>query len=800
MLTATTRGAPQPVATRPLSDASSAVVAEPDQTALVKQYCMTCHNDRLKTGGLTLSWFDAATIANHGEVAEKIIRKLRAGMMPPPGARRPSPSVLAALAAALETRMDRAAAAQPNPGWRPSQRLSRTEYARAVHDLLELDIDVDAFLPADTLSAGFDNVADAQMISPTLLQGYLRAASEISRLAVGDRNATPSSKTWKVLRTASQMRHVEGAPLGTRGGLSVVHVFPADGDYVFTTMLHMDPTGDLYGAPQRGEQLEISLDGARAALLDVDPHMTEEGGGVTIVSPAVHITAGPHRVSAAFVARFDGPVDDLILPVEQTLADTNIGSAFGVTALPHVREFTATGPMKVTGISETPSRRAIFSCRPVTPADEHPCATAILKRLAARAYRGQVETQDLDELMALYDAGRSRGGFENGIRRALQGMLASPRFLLRLERWPAGAAEGRTHRLTDIELASRLSFFLWGTLPDRELLDLAMSGGLSKPGTYEKQVRRMLSDPRASALAARFAAQWLRLQDVDKVRPDSHLFPQWDAMLSEAMVRETLLFFETLVAEDRSILELLTADFTFVNERLAKHYRIPNVLGSEFRRVRIDIEERRGILAHGSILTLTSMADRTSPVLRGKWVMEVLLGSPPPPPPPNVPPLEETAAADGSKLLSVRERMEEHRKSPACASCHRVIDPLGLALENFDATGAWRVNDNGNPIDPVGVLFDGTKIDGPVALRQALLKRQDVIIQSFTEGVLTYALGRRIEYYDMPTVRRIVREAKASGFRISSFVEGVATSAAFRSSRPAPAETNDAPSSAVVGH
>ncbi|HYU80124.1 MAG TPA: DUF1592 domain-containing protein, partial [Vicinamibacterales bacterium] len=636
--------------------------ADVEQTRLVKQYCVVCHNDRTKPGGLTLTWFDAANITEHAPVAEKMIRKLRAGMMPPPGAKRPEPAALASLVETLERRIDEKAAINPNPGWRPSQRLSRVEYARAVKDLLAIDVDVDAFLPPDTLSNGFDNIADTQMISPTLLQGYLRAASQISRMAVGDLDAAPSSKTWKVPRTASQMRHVEGAPMGTRGGLSVVHVFVADGEYVFKTMLHMDPTGDLYGAPQRGEQLEISIDGARAALMSVDPLMTEEGGGVTMTSPSIHLTTGPHRISAAFVARFDGPIDDLIRPVEQTLADTNIGSAFGVTALPHIREFTVSGPMRVTGISETPSRRAIFTCRPVTPADELPCARAIIERLGLKAYRGPLAAEDLKELMSFYDSGRGSGGFENGIRLAVQALLASPRFLLRVESTPANAGAGNAHRLTDAQLASRLSFFLWASTPDDELLKLARTGALASPGVYDKQVRRMLADPRSSALASRFASQWLRLQDVDKMRPDSYFFPQWDTTLSDAMVRETELLVESVVREDRSILDLLTADYTFVNERLAKHYKIPDVIGSEFRRVQLPNEQRRGILGHGSILTLTSIADRTSPVLRGKWIMEVLLGSPPPPPPPNVPALEETAATIGTKMLSVRERMEQHRK------------------------------------------------------------------------------------------------------------------------------------------
>jgi hypothetical protein len=784
-----------PLTSSPQSDAKHDIgLTAEQQTALVKQYCVACHSDRGKAGGLTLASFDAARILDRADVGEKMIRKLRAGMMPPAGAKRPEPATLASLAEALETRIDMAALLNPNPGRRPSARLSRREYARAVKDLLDIDVDVNAFLPADTISDGFDNITDTQIISTTLLQGYLGAASQISRLAVGDRNASPKSKTWKVPRTGSQMRHVEGAPLGTRGGLSVVHVFPADGEYVFKVMLHMDPSGDMYGAPHLGEQLEVSLNGARAVLLDIDPLMNEEGTGLTITSQPIQIPAGPQRVSAAFLARSDGPVDDLIRSVEQVLADSNIGSAYGVTALPHIRDFTITGPMKVTGVSETPSRRRIFTCRPTLPSEEMPCASTIVRRLATEAYRGVLAPPELKELMAFFSAGRKAGDFENGIRFAVQAILASPRFFLRPERAPAAVAGG-IYPLSNVELASRLSFFLWGTLPDAELLQVAGSGRLRTPAVYQTQLRRMLAHERAETLGSRFGSQWLRLQDVKTVIPDSQVFPQWDATLSDAMVRETELFFQSLLREDRSVLDLLTADFTFVNERLAKHYRIPNVIGTEFRRVQLPDDERRGILGHGSVLTLTSAPDRTSPVLRGKWVMEVLLGSPPPAAPPDVPPLEDTTAAVGSKVLTVRERMEEHRKNPACTSCHRVMDPLGLALENFDATGAWRIKDSGNPIDSTGDLYDGTKMAGPVGLRNALLKHRDTIILSFTERLMTFALGRRVEFYDMPTVRAIVREAKQNDYRFSSFISGVANSAAFRMSTAVSHETTDSPAS-----
>ena len=802
--------APTPAATAPkaaVSHAPAATTMLPaEQTAVVKQYCVACHSERGKAGGLSLAAFDANDIVAHGEMSEKMIRKLRAGMMPPAGARRPEPAVINALATAFETRIDRAAALSPNPGSRPSQRLNRAEYARAVKDLLAVDIDVTAYLPPDTISDGFDNIADAQTISSTLMQGYVRAASQISRLAVGDRNASPGSTTWKVPRTASQMRHVEGAPLGTRGGLSVRHVFPADGDYQFKIMLHMGPTGDLFGGPYRGEQIEVSINGERVALMDINPRMNEQDpNGMTMQTPKVHIKAGQQRLSAAFVQRFDGPADDLIMPIEHTLADTNIGEVFGTTALTHLRDFTVEGPLSVTGVSDTESRRRIFACRPTNAAEESRCAADIVRSLAGQAYRGPVHADDFKELMTFYERGRKDADFEAGVRMAVQAILASPRFRVRMEQAPAtvragqsgvpgaAAATGwKTYRVSDLDLASRLSFFVWGSVPDAELVKVAMQGTLQTPAVFSKQLQRMLADPRSEALSTRFASQWLRLQDVEKVRPDHHFYSYWDTTLSQALVRETELFVASLIREDRPVTDLLTADHTFVNERLAKHYGIPNILGDEYRRVTIADPNRRGVLGQGSVLLLTSIADRTSPVLRGKWVMEVLLGSPPPPPPPNVPALDETKAIDSGKTLSTRERMEEHRKNPACTSCHKVIDPLGLALENFDVTGVWRIKDNGVTVDPAGVLFDGTALDGPISLRSALLKHQDVIMLSFTESLMTYALGRRVESYDMPAVRAIVRDAKRNNYKFSSFITGVANSAAFRMGRVAAVETTTA--------
>jgi len=781
--------APRPMAAHAASPATGLTPAE--QTQMVKQYCATCHSDRGKAGGLSLASFDAANLLEHAPVVEKIIRKLRAGMMPPANAKRPEPAAIQALAAAFETTIDRAAVANPNPGSRPSQRLNRAEYQRAVRDLLGIEVDITAFLPADTISDGFDNVADSQVISTTLMEGYLRAASQISRLAVGDRNASASTTTWKVPRTASQMRHVEGAPLGTRGGLSVTHVFPADGDYVFKILLHSGPTGDLFGGPYAGEQIDLSINGERVALIDINPRMNEQDpNGLNIFSTPIHVKAGPQRVSAAFIARFDGPVDDLMMPVEHTLADTNIGEVFGTTALPHIRDFAVTGPMQVTGVSDTLSRRMVFSCRPTAAAEERSCAEQIVRRLASRAYRSPVGVEDFRALMRFYDQGREKGDFESGVRLAVQAILASPRFLFRMEQVPATVRAGQTYRVADLDLASRLSFFLWGALPDAELTRVASSGQLRNPAVFERQVRRLLADKRSEALSTRFAAQWLRLQDAKLVRPDHHFYSYWDTTLTEAMVRETELFFDSLVRTDRPITDLLTADYTYVNERLARHYGIPNVLGEDFRRVTLTDPNRRGILGQGSVLLLTSIADRTSPVLRGKWVMEVLLASPPPPPPPNVPALDDSVKSTvGGKMLSTRERMEEHRKNPACNSCHRVIDPLGLALENFDATGAWRIKDNGVAIDSVGDLYDGTKMEGPSGLRQALLKHADLVKLSFTESLMTYALGRRVEPFDMPTVRSIVADASRNDDRISSFILGVVKSAAFQMAKAEAVET-----------
>ncbi len=749
------------------------------QGELVKQFCTGCHNDRSKAGELTLAGWNVTRAAAERELTEKMIHKLRAGMMPPSGARRPAPEQVTQLVTALESRMDAMALADPNPGWRPFQRLNRAEYAREVRHLLDLDVDVTAFLPADTISDGFHNVADVQTFSPTLMEGYLRAASRIAMLAIGDPDSAATQATFKLPKTASQMDRVEGAPPGTRGGISVDHAFAADGDYVFSMDFFAEPLGYLFGNTRPGEEIEVSLDGERLALLAIDPKLSEEKTGLTIKTAPIHVKAGTHRVTAAFIQRYEGLINDLIAPIDHTMADTEIGIAFGITTLPHLRSLSIVGPHRVTGVSDTLSRRKVFSCRPLSQAEETPCAADIVRRLSTQAFRRPVSDKDHARLMTFYARGRKDKNFEFGVTKALEAILASPQFLLRVEETPTRLATS-SYRLGDYELASRLSFFLMGSGPDAELLKLAGQGRLALPGALSKQAKRLLTLPRGDALATRFASHWLRLQDLERVIPDPILYPYSDQTLSLALKKETELFFDSMVRDDRSVLDLLTADYTFANERVARHYGIPNVTGTEFRRVALPAD-RRGILGHGSVLTLTSIADRTSPVMRGKWVMEVLLGSPPPPPPPNVPALEETkGTADTGRALSVRERMEQHRNNPQCTSCHRVIDPLGLALENFDATGKWRIRDGGMPVDTSGELFDGMSISGAPGLRDALLRHKDVVLLSFTRSLMTYALGRRVEAADVPAVRRIIRNAEAQNYRISAFVNGIVESDAFR--------------------
>ncbi|HXV60259.1 MAG TPA: DUF1592 domain-containing protein [Vicinamibacteria bacterium] len=756
--------------------------------AVIEETCWQCHNDAALVGNMSLDSFDVSAAPNDAALAEKMIRKLRAGMMPPPGVPRPSEEGLKALVDELETQLDNVAERRPNPGRRTFQRLNRAEYAASIHDLLALDIDAGDYLPLDTKSANFDNIADAQLLSATLMEGYLRAASELSRLAVGDANATPREATYKVTRWASQTEQVEGAPYGTRGGVSVTHNFPADGEYLFRVSFHHETTGALHGsAPailhtsaDNPEQIEISVNGERIALLDIDRWMhVSDPNGVNLRTDPVFVRAGAHRVAAAFIRKFEGPVQDLIAPHDWSIASTSIADAYGMTSLPHLRDLAITGPYKATGVSETGSRRKIFTCHPVSPEDESSCASEIVSRLSSQAYRRSLSASELERLMSLYELGKEPGGFESGIRTALEGILASPHFVFRFEEPPASSEDGEAYRLDELDLAARLSFFLWGTGPDEELVARAREGGLSEPRALEAQVRRMLADPRSKALATRFAAQWLRLQDLEPMHPDVRLYPDYHDQLKNSMRRETELFFENLIREDGNVLELLEANYSFLDERLARHYDIRGVIGSDFRRVAYPDGRRGGLLGHGSILTMTSHASRTSPVLRGKWVMEVLLGSPPPPPPPNVPELEASGDAEDGRLLSVREQLEKHRSDPACHSCHRVIDPIGLVLENFDATGAWRIRDNGVPIDTSGELYDGTALESPSDLRDALLDHSTSFIRTFTENLMAYALGRRVEYYDMPAIRKIERDASGDDNRMSAFILGVVKSPAF---------------------
>ncbi len=774
--------------------ARTPAVAAPEHNATLRTYCMVCHNDRMQTGNMSLDGFDAGNPSASPELAEKVISKLQLGMMPPPGARRPAEETLVEIAASLEEQLDRVAAANPNPGRRSFQRLNRAEYTAAIEDLLSLPVDAAEYLPQDTISANFDNIADVQLLSATLMDSYLRAASEISRLAVGDPQAAPAEHGYHVSRWATQLDQVEGAPYGTRGGLVVDHVFPADGEYRFRVAFHHETTGAIVGSGSSSlhtydapEQVEISIDGKRVALLDVGRWMhVSDPDGVNLRTEPIFIKAGPRKLAAVFPKHFEGPVLDLISPHDWSLASTATSRTYGIHNMPHLRDLFVTGPFEARGVSETPSRARIFTCRPLSPDEARPCAEEILGRLGRLAYRGSLTEDNLDALLALYDAGAEADGFEEGIRMGVEGMLASPNFVFRIEE-PVDPREAEYgYRLGGMDLASRLSFFLWGSIPDGELLDAADSGRLLEPEGFEEQVLRMLRDERSRALASRFASQWFRLQDLEKINPNVRIFPDFHQQLKDAMVEETERFFHHLVAEDRSLFELFTADYTFVNERLAKHYGIEGVAGPEHRMVRYPDDRRRGIFGHGSMLTLTSHPYRTSAVLRGKWVMEVLLGSPPPPPPPNVPDLDTGESGETVRLITAREALEIHRDNPACRSCHRMMDPIGIAMEEFGVTGRLRVKDAGQPIDASGEFYDGTPITDVADLRDALLQRPTPLLRTFTENLMAYALGRRVEHFDQPRIREIVREAEAADYRMSAFILGVVNSPAFREKgRPA---------------
>lgn len=750
--------------------------------AVVSEYCVTCHNSRLRTADLDLESADfaASPVGANAPLWEKVVRKLGTGSMPPQGMRRPDQPSMVSLVAWLEQELDAAAAARPNPGRPLVHRLNRYEYGNAVRDLLHLDVDVATLLPPDDAAYGFDNISEVLGLSPVQVERYVAAAEHISALAVGEPHAGPGSQTYRVRHDRSQDEHTEGMPFGTVGGVQVRHFFPVDAEYTFRVTLFRTNL-DVVRGLENPNDLEITVDGERVFVHTIggngdlpEPGEISKEAGDAIdarLQVTVPVKAGARSVGAAFIQRRGASTIRL-----QPFVRSSAGP-YDATGRPHVSTLTIVGPFNATGPGDTASRRRIFECRPSQASEERACAARIVATLARRAYRHEPSDDDLQPLMAFYDLGRAEGSFDTGIQRALHRLLASPKFLLRVERQPPGIPAGQAYRISDVELASRLSFFLWSTVPDDELLELALQGRLADRPTLEAQVRRMLRDPRSRALVDGFASQWLQLRNLRSVVPDSETFPDFDDQLREGFARETELFFESIVTEDRSVLDLLRADYTFVNERLAKHYGIPHVYGSHFRRVAVS-DERRGLLGHGSVLTVTSHADRTAPVLRGKWILDNLLGTPPPPPPPDVS-TDLQEAGEGAPL-TVRARMRLHRASPQCASCHNLMDPPGLALENFDAVGAWRGSDAGQAIDATTQLSDGSRIDGVVDLREALLRREKVLVRTVTEKLMTYALGRGLQYYDMPAVRGIEREAADRDYRFSSLVLGIAGSLPFQ--------------------
>jgi len=758
------------------------------QRSLINQYCVTCHNEKAKTAGLMLDKLDIEHAGEHAEVWEKVVRKLRGGMMPPHGMPRPEQAKIDGLIVWLQTSLDQAAAAHPEPGRAPLHRLNRTEYANAIRDLLGLKVDVTALLPADDESNGFDNIAEVLRVSPSLLEAYLAASREVSSLAVGDPKIGPISQSIQVPPDLAQDDHIEGLPLGTRGGILIHHNFPLDADYEFNVILLRNIVGYLTGM-EFPHQLEVSIDGQRVFIAPVggeedlklvDTNLALAGDTLDArLKTKVHVKAGPHDVAVTFLRRDSAESDEPLQPFTRELDLQNMN---GIPLIDHVQ---ITGPFDAKGPGDTPSRRRIFVCTPENSKDEVPCAKKILGTLARRAYRRPVTDADMETLLSFYQAGKNQGGFESGIENSLRLILASPKFLFRAEQDPARVPPGSVYRVGDLDLASRLSFFLWSSIPDDELLNVAARGELKDPAVLDREVRRMLADPKAQALVNNFAEQWLFLRNVQSMAPDEATFPNFDDNLRQSFMRETELFFESVVKEDRDVMDLLTADYTFVNERLAKHYGIPNVYGSQFRRVALtglaDNDARRGLLGQGSILSLTSVPTRTSPVIRGKWILENLMGTPPPAPPPNVPALKDQA--QGGKILSVRQLLEEHRKNAPCSTCHAVMDPLGFALENFNAVGEYRTKDASGPIDSSGQLADGTKIDGVVGLREALLKHPEYFVGTLTEKMLTYALGRPLEYYDMPVVRGIVEGAARNDYRFSSLITGIVKSGPFEMRR-----------------
>jgi hypothetical protein len=753
------------------------------ERAMLDKYCVTCHNQRLKTGGLTLDNLNLDKVADNAETWEKVLRKLHGGMMPPQGMPRPDGATVDQFTGWLETSLDRAAAAHPEPGRTSLHRLNRTEYGNAIHDLLDLDIDAASFLPADDEANGFDNIADVLRFSPSLLEQYLSASDKISSLAVGDPSITPISLVFQAPPDLDQEQHIEGLPLGTRGGIQIHYNFPLDGEYDLRVFLLQNIVGYVPGL-EYAHQLEISIDGQRVFLAQVggeeDNKMSDANLGVAKdtldarLRTRIPVKAGPRTVVVTFLRRNSAPSDE---PLQPFTHDHDLQNMNGV---PRIDRMQITGPFNPTGPGDTPSRHRVFSCHPANAAAELPCARTILTNLARRAYRRPVTPADLENLLSFYQSARNKKNFDAGIENALRLILTNPKFLFRMETDPAGAAPGSMHPVSDLELASRLSFFLWSSIPDDQLITLASQGKLKDPPILEQQVKRMLADDRSEALVKNFAGQWLLLRNLPNVQPDPNEFPNFDDNLRQAFRRETEMFFGSIMREDRNVLDLLTADYTFVNERLAKHYGIPGIYGSQFRRVKVTNEERRGLLGQGSILTVTSEANRTSPVKRGKFILEAILGTPPPSPPPNVPPLKEN---EGAQVMSVRARLELHRKNPPCSGCHAVMDPLGFSLENFDGIGEWRTKEPGGAVDPSGQLADGTKVDGPVALRNAIMKHPEQFVRTLTEKMLTYGLGRGLEYYDMPTVRGIARDASRNDYKFSSIVLGIVKSTPFQMRR-----------------
>ena len=768
-------GQPLPPTPKSPSTVESAPPASAEYAGLVGTYCLTCHNDRLKTAGLSLQNVGMADIPEHAPVWEKVARKLRSGEMPPPSVQaRPDGPTAKAFATYLEASLDQAAIAHPEPGRAPVHRLNREEYSNAVRDLLGVDVRPGAWLPVDDSGYGFDNVAAVLSTSPALLDRYLSAAYKVSRLAVGDLTMKPVEEIYDAkrdpLKGSRNERLNDELPFDSRGGIVVAFYFPVDADYVFKVR---------FLGVQADEETETDPYQVRIAV-KAGLHT------VGVTSPRENLKperdAPPGGAAGAAVGR--GSDTEIPSPVDLRLNGTRLKRFDVMARTPEVSKLVIGGPYEPTGHGDTPSRRKIFGCRPARPAQEPACARTILKALAHRAFRRPVTNADLQPLYGFYEKARATGDFENGIQAAIEAMLVSPEFLFRIEQDPRGALPGAPHRITDVELASRLSFFLWSTMPDDELLDLAERGGLSEPSALERQVRRMLDDPRADALVSNFAGQWLQLRTIATLRPDPVILP-FDEALRQAFLTETTLFVSSIFREDRSLLDLLDGDYTFLNQRLAEHYGIPRVYGSQFRRVTLTDPNRRGLLGQGSVLTVTSYPNRTSVVQRGKWILENLLGTPPPPPPPDVP---ELKAAPHGKPLSLREQMQEHRSNPTCAACHARMDPIGFALENYDAVGQWRTKDAGAPIDASGRLPDGTEFTGPDGLRQLLMtKYRDDFVRTATEKLLTYALGRGIEYYDGPTIRSIDRDAARDNYRMSSLILAVVKSAPFQMRRaPAP--------------